>query len=269
MALIDDDRRVLGEHWNALECIDCEHRVVRDDDVGLLRLKAPFDREALLAEGATALTDAFTASDGQRPPDPRVDVIRVVVAIAGRGLLRPLANGNHLLGQCALLGGEQRVGFVLGDRTVQLLEADVVVASLENGKGHRTRQRRAQGLRHAWQVAVDELLLQGEGRCCHDDCLVLGHGMQCCRHQVAERLSGAGARLDDDVAVTGDRRAYGVRHRVLALAPLASELGHHRLEGGIDLGWRLSHRGPAPARLRAISAPALAAECRRAHARSR
>ncbi|CAB5025053.1 unannotated protein [freshwater metagenome] len=50
MALVDDDRRMLGEHWNALEGVDCEHRVVRDDDVGLLGLKAPLDREALLAE---------------------------------------------------------------------------------------------------------------------------------------------------------------------------------------------------------------------------
>ena len=169
VALVDDHRVVLGQHRDALERVDREHRVVRDHDVGLLRQQPALHREALLAEGAAALPHALAPTHREGAPHPRVDVVGVLVAIAGRRLLGPRPHRDRLLAECALRRVEQPLALVVRHGAVQLLQADVVVASLEDGERQGSADQRCDGLGHAGQVAIDELPLQREGRRRDDD----------------------------------------------------------------------------------------------------
>ena len=69
------------------------------------------------------------------------------------------------------------------------------------------------------QVALDELVLQGEGRGGDDDALVVDQR----RHEVGQRLAGAGAGLDEQVALGAERLGDGLGHRDLPAALAAAE----------------------------------------------
>ncbi len=69
-------------------------------------------------------------------------------------------------------------------------------------------------------VALDELVLQREGRRRHDHAVAV----QQRGHEVAERLAGAGAGLDEQVLLVVHRRGHGLGHRDLARPLLAAEL---------------------------------------------
>ncbi len=64
----------------------------------------------------------------------------------------------------------------------------------------------------AGQVALDQLALEGQGRGGHDDSLSV-----CQRgHQVPQRLSGAGAGLDQEMGTAVDGFLDGLGHGHLA-----------------------------------------------------
>ncbi len=71
----------------------------------------------------------------------------------------------------------------------------------------------------ARQVPLHELTLQSEGGRRDDDALPVREG----RHQVAERLSGAGARLDQQMGAAVDRLRDGFGHGHLARALRAAD----------------------------------------------
>ncbi|GAB3157670.1 hypothetical protein GCM10027059_01170 [Myceligenerans halotolerans] len=56
------------------------------------------------------------------------------------------------------------------------------------------------------------------------------------RDQVAERLPGAGAGLDQQVLAGLDRLGHGPGHVVLSLAPTAAERTDGKVEKIVDLG---------------------------------
>ena len=82
------------------------------------------------------------------------------------------------------------------------------------------------------EVLAGQLVLQGLGGGGHDRAAPGEDG----RHQVGERLAGAGARLHRDVLALGDAEAHGVGHLALPEPGLAAarQLGHHPLEGDGD-----------------------------------
>ena len=96
-------------------------------------------------------------------------------------------------------------------------------------------------LGEAGEVAVDELALQRDGGRGDDDRGVLLDGVVDRGHQVGQRLAGAGARLHGHVLAGGDRRAHGLRHRVLAFpagAPDGGDGGFEELADPGELGGR-------------------------------
>src|SRR5690606_3445093 len=90
---------------------------------------------------------------------------------------------------------EQGVRPLVGGGRVQPGQAQVVVAALEEGEGGAAPEQRRDGVAQPRQVVVDQLRLQREGGGGdHHRPVHTQRG-----DQVRQRLSGAGARLDQQV----------------------------------------------------------------------
>ena len=184
--------------------------------------------EALLAERAARRAQALAVVDRDLPP-LAVGVTRRVVALAGAaGLGLALGPGpevEHLLGHRPLRHLDQRA-LVVGHALADAVEADVVGAALQHGVGGVDgvlERARLDGLDQPGDVALDQLVLEGEGGGRdHHAPVVEQRG-----HQVAQRLAGAGAGLDEQVLASGHRRGDRLGHRHLA-RPLLAARGRRR-----------------------------------------
>ena len=123
-------------------------------------------------------------------------------------------------GPRALRDLDQAALLVVGHPLADPLETGVVGAALEHGvrrvdlgvgAGDRLDQPR--------DVALDELVLEGQGGGRDHDPLVVEEG----RDEVGQRLAGAGAGLDDQVPMVGQRVGDGLGHGDLSGAFLAAE----------------------------------------------
>ncbi len=212
--------------------------------------------EALRAVGALGRTHALAPGHRHPAPHAPVDGERQVVAVAGLGLLGPLAQLRRLLAQRGGGCREQRlVVGVLRRAAVQPVEADVVVPALEHGVRRTPPEHRLERVGQARQVARDQLVLQGE-RGGRDDHALLRRGrVQHRGHEVGQRLAGAGAGLHEQVPRAAEGRGDRLGHRHLARPLLAvAERGHGCCQG---LGHARGAHGPiqpAP-RARPPSAP--------------
>ena len=243
VGLIDDDRVVIGQHGDALDRMDGEHRVVGDHDVGLHGDLAALGREAVRAVGALHLAHALPARHRQASPDTCVDRLAEFVAVARLGLEGPGAHGSGLLAE--LGPRNDRVAVVVGLLTVQALQAHVVVPTLEHGVGERSRQQRLQCLGHDGEVPLRELALERKGRRRDDDRVAL-HRVQGGRDEIRKRLARAGPRLDEQVLghlPTGVQRlGHRLGHGELPRARLAAEGSRGRSKRLLDAREGVAHR---------------------------
>ena len=187
--------------------------MVGDDDVDLRRPLAGQLGEALAAVRALLGAQALGGGDADLPPgavgDPRVEL----VAVAGRGLVRPLAQPHHVTAE--LRRGrrvEQPVLVVVGHPAEELVAAQVVGPALEDRVGRAAAEHRLDRVDERGQVPVDDLLLQRDGCRRDHDPLAVHHG----RDQVRQRLAGAGAGLDQQVPALRHRRLDRLGHLHLA-----------------------------------------------------
>ena len=155
-------------------------------------------------------------------PPLAVGVARRVVALAGAALLGLLLGPRPQLED--LLGHRPRRdvdegALVVGDAGPDAVEAGVVGPPLEDGVRRVESLDALDRLDEPREVALDELVLQREGRGGDDDALVVEHRGD----EVAQRLAGAGAGLDEQVAplLHGLRDLVG--HLDLAVALLPAE----------------------------------------------
>ncbi len=214
--------------------------MVRDDDVDLLRVGTRQLDEALLDDGALA-AEAFVAGDRHLPPCLLRDAGHELVTIPRVGLVRPLAQPDDLAARATRVGvdladTEQRVGVVVGVAARQLVLAQVVAPALDERVRRTPPEQRLEGIGEAWHVAVDDLRLQRKRRCRDDGRLVDVERVPDRGNEVGERLSGAGARLDEQVLARLDGVLDGLRHLRLAGArhpTHPTDGGRHELiEGG-------------------------------------
>ena len=222
VGLVDHHRVVVGDHRHALDRVDREQRVVGHDQVAAVGLLAGDLHEALLAEGALRRPEAVAVADADLPP--------LALGVAGRGvalaaaarlglLLRPGAQLEDLRAQRALGDVDQRA-LVVGHALADPVEAGVVGTTLEHGVGRVDPV--GQALDQPRDVALDQLVLECE-RCRGDhDALVVEQA----RHEVGQRLAGAGPRLHQQVFAGAERRRDGLRHLHLAGSLLAAERVH-------------------------------------------
>ena len=222
VGLVDHRDVVLRDHRDALDRVDGEQRVVGDDQLGAVGALLGALGEALGAVGALAGAEALAVADADLPPDP-VGVPRRVVALAGAAvlglLLDPLAQRDHLGAQRALGQLDQRA-LVVGHALAHAVQAGVVGPPLEYGEGAAALELVAGRLEQGRDVALDELVLEGERRRGHHDPVAV----QQRGHEVAQRLAGAGAGLDEQVALVLHRRGDRLGHRDLAGTLLTTEL---------------------------------------------
>ena len=224
VGLVDDHDVVVGDHRHPLDRVDRQQRVVGDDQVGAVGLLASHLDEALLAERAARRAQALAVVDRDLPP-LAVGVARRAVALAGAAVLGlalgPGPEVEHLLGHRPLRQLDERP-LVVGHALADAVEADVVGAALQHGVGGVDgvlEGARLDGLDQPGDVALDQLVLEGEGGGGdHHASFVEQRG-----DQVAQRLAGAGAGLDEEVLAAGHRRGDRLGHRHLARPLLATE----------------------------------------------
>ena len=171
-------------------------------------------------------------ADADLSPDP-VGVAGRVVPFARAALLRllldPVAKSQDL-GAHGALGEVDERALVVRDSLTHAVQAGVVGATLEHGVRRPLAELLARGVEQGRDVALHQLVLQGERRRGHDHAVVV----QQRRHEVAERLAGAGACLDEQVSPALHRLGDGLRHRHLARALLPAELAHRGVEDRTD-----------------------------------
>ena len=170
-----------------------------------------------------------------------------VVALAGAAvgglLLDPLAQRDDLGAERALGHLDERA-LVVGHALAHAVQAGVVGPPLEYGERAAALEPVTGRLEQGRDVALDELVLQRERRRGHHDpVLVQQRG-----HEVAERLAGAGAGLDEQVLLVLHRRGDRLGHRDLAGTLLAAEL----LDGSTE---HLAHAACSTTRAPYVAAP--------------
>ena len=129
---------------------------------------------------------------------------------------------------------------------VQLVQAQVVAAALEDRERRLAAEQRRQRLGQPRQVAVDELALQRDRRGGDDDraCRVRD-GVPDRGHEVGQRLAGAGARLHGEVLAGVDRLADGLGHLDLPSRRCAADGGDRGVEQLGDAGQLRGRRWPS------------------------
>ncbi len=216
---------------------------------GLLRVAVPAERAALGAE-------AFPGAHRHLAPGPVVHARHELVAVAGRGLGRPLVHPLDLL---ADRGGrapvEQHVAGILRRARLQPVQAEVVAAALQDREVRFLAEQRFQRLGQPRQVPVDQLALQGDRGGSHHDGAAAGQRVRDRRHQVGQGLAGAGARLDREVLTGADGPLDRLGHRDLP-GPLGpADPGDGRGQQ-VRHGWQRPGSPPWPGRRRGAGHPA-------------
>ena len=140
-----------------------------------------------------------------------------LVAVAGLGDLGPVAQPHDLGAQPGrlLVDGADRhqgVGVVVGEAALELVGAQVVAPPLDEGVGGAPAEQRRERLGQARHVAVDDLGLQRQRRRGDDGRRPGVDGVLHRGHEVGQRLAGARAGLDEQVALAVDGVGDGVRH---------------------------------------------------------
>jgi hypothetical protein len=256
VGLVDHDRVVVGDHRHPLDRVDREQRVVGDDQVAAVGLLTGHLDEALLPEGALRRPEAVAVAHADLPPLAVGVAGRCVALAAAAGLRLLLGPGpqlEHLRAQRALGHVDQRT-LLVGHALADPVEAGVVGAPLEHGVGRV--HTLGQALDQSWDVALDQLVLEREGRGRDHDALVVEQG----RHEVGERLAGAGAGLHQEVLAGAERGGHRLRHLHLARPLLTAErvdrMGEQVTHGRVGLAHARTLTTATPSDRRGPATPA-------------
>lgn len=137
-------------------------------------------------------------------------------------------------------------------RIVQPLLADVVRPSLQDGKCQRGLVRGSHRVGNRGQITAHQLVLQGQGRGCHNHPTSAAMYVRDHRNQVADGLPGSGSCLDEGLGLVGHGGCHARRHRLLTGTMLAKS-GDYDVQQLLNIPARrcrggLSHPGrPTPA----------------------
>ena len=170
--------------------------------------------EAVLTLGTVGAVQTLLGRDRESAPRALVDFEGQLVAVAGLGLIRPLENPAHLVGDtlgdiCSVVETELR----RPADAVHAVSTEVVLLTLEDGNAHA---RRVRG--HRRGVFLGQLVLQVLRSRGHDDAMT-GHDR---RYQIGQRFADPGTGFDDRRSSTRERRSDTSHHLALALTALAA-----------------------------------------------
>ena len=173
-------------------------------------------------------------------------VVALATALALDLLLGPGPQLEHLGGHRALRHLDQGA-LVVGHAGADAVQAGVVGAALEHGVRRVDAGQVADRLDQPREVALDQLVLEGQGRGGDHDPAVVQER----RHEVGQRLAGAGAGLDEQVGAVDHRVGDRLGHLDLAGPLLATQ----RLDGRAPAPWRPRCPSPAGSRVRSGRSP--------------
>ena len=132
MSLINNDRLMFGQNLHALESVNRQQGVVRDDDISFSGTATRHLAKALFHQRAAA---AQTLGGAHRYLSPCAvrDAGLQLVTVAGLRAVGPLAQAHHFLTHA---GGRRRhvkesIRLVFRVAALQLVQAEVVIAALE------------------------------------------------------------------------------------------------------------------------------------------
>jgi hypothetical protein len=217
VGLVDDGDVVLGQDAPVAGEVEPVEVQVDDDDVGLLGPGPGPLGEAPVAPGAAHGAGAVPRARADGGPRGLGGLDREVGPVAGGGGAGPRGQGRDLAGVGRLGEPVERPlppGAVGARQLGQPLYADVVRPPLEDRPGEVAPEV----LVEEREVLGGELVLErprGGG----DDDPPLRHDG---RHEVGQRLPGAGPGPHDEVPPRPDRVVHGGRHLGLPLARLAA-----------------------------------------------
>ncbi len=183
------------------------------------------------ADRAPGHPEALPGGHRQLAPGPVRHAGHQLVAVAGLAVRGPVVQPLDVPPERGHRGGveERLIGVVLRS-AVQPVQAQVVPPTLEDREPRLPAEQRREGRRQPRQVPVDQLALQRDRRGGDDHRGVPLDGVPDRRHQVGQRLPGAGAGLHGQVLAARDRGRDRGRHPLLALAGLPVHRGH----GGVQ-----------------------------------
>ena len=132
MGLVNNDRLMLGQNLHALKSVNRQQGVVRDDNVSFSGTATRHLAKALLHQRAAA-TQTLGGAHRHLCPGTIRDAGLQLVAVAGLSAVSPLAQAHHFLTHA---GGRRRhveesIRFVFRVAALQLVQAEVVIAALE------------------------------------------------------------------------------------------------------------------------------------------
>ena len=180
------------------------------------------------ANGHFARAQALAVVHRDLPPDPvgvlgrRVAIARPLVSVCSSAQARSASTSLPIEPSRQVDQGALVVGHALADP----VQAGVVGPALEHGVRRLPVQHVVRGLEQGRDVALDELVLQGQGGRRDDHPPVVEQRGD----EVAEGLAGAGAGLDEQVLAGGHRLGHRLGHLDLAGPLLAAEGLHGRGE---------------------------------------
>ncbi len=231
--LVDYHHVVLGDHRYAIDRVDGQQCVVGHHDRGLHRpVPGPLG-EALTRERTAQRPEALPGRHRHLAPGP-VRVPRRAVSIPRSTdsglLLGPLPELDHLRAQGA--GGYVDQGaLVIGHTLPNPVQAGVVAPALEHRVGGSAAQCVLGAGQQGGEVALDQLMLQGQGRGGdHHPVVVQQRG-----NQVGQRLAGARTRLHEQVLTGLQRPLHRQRHLLLAGPMLTAQRVDRRGQHILDL----------------------------------
>ena len=243
MGLVDDHDIVLGKNRDTGDRVDREQGVVGDDDIDLRGLGARDLGEAVLAHRAARLAEAFAGRDAQLAPGLVGDAGGEVVAIAGLGGGRPLGHPLHLAADARQ--GERVeqscVRRLLREPGVDLVQAQIVSAPLEDRETGTPAEGTGQGVGEPGQVALDELPLQRDRRGRDHHCASGLHRVPDARHEIGQRFAGARPGLHGEMLTGVDAVRDGRGHRQLVSPFLPTQRVHRGSQQLGDFG-EIRHR---------------------------
>jgi hypothetical protein len=95
--------------------------VICDNNVGLLSYQPALGSKAFLPETTLRFANALTPPNGNAAPYPRVNFVRILIAVTGARVFCPSAHCYDLLAKGTLWGAKKCSAFILGYRTVEFL----------------------------------------------------------------------------------------------------------------------------------------------------
>jgi hypothetical protein len=171
-------------------------------------------------------------------------VVAVPCAAVAQLLLRPRAQLDHLLADRADDRHLDQNAVLVRRTLADPVQARVVVPALLDRVRRTPGQQLLGGVEKGGQILVDQLGLQVQRGGGHHDALLVERVQQR-RHEVAERLAGPGAGLDEQVLPRRHRLADRGRHGDLPRPGLSPDSIDRRLEQLADIRHRVSLSSPS------------------------